>query len=152
MRPQDRKEDAYNWLPTVEQIAPGKVFGKGEGTIQKMHEQIGMSTKAGTNNMNRLKAEGRAHIHDWTRTQSPAPVWVKGPGKDMPKPLKTPKSELVRRQVQKRRERQQQEQQEAVVIGTSSERTARTIEQARRQPRQWWSWLDVPGSGEEQAA
>lgn len=143
----DKKEEVYAWLPRAEDIAPGKVFGKGEGSAQKMSAMIGIGVKAALNNLNRLKAENRAHIHAWTQSSCPAPVWVKGPGEDAPKAVPMTRPELLKRQVDARRERRASEASMAQEVGTAVERTARTIERARQQPCDPFAALFDPAAG-----
>jgi hypothetical protein len=149
-RTQDRKEETYDWIPTADQIAPGKVFGKGDGTAQVLMRETGMSNKAAQNNLKRLKEEGRIHILTWTRTKSPAAVWVRGAGEDAPRPPRLTPDEVLARKLRSQktaRENQKPKNDRNYVMLNARERTVSTIEQARQQPHSWFSAL---GSIDEQ--
>jgi hypothetical protein len=144
---QDRKEETFLFLPRADQIAPDRVFRTGEGTAQQLTKHLGMSNKAALNNLNRLKAEDRVHIHTWTRTQNPSPVWVQGAGEDAEKPACSPRESVRRYREKVKTERKAHPK----VVVDSRERTAQTIERAKQQPQTWWSGLGDITTGESNA-
>jgi hypothetical protein len=148
----DRKEEAFACIPREDQIAPGRTFGKGEGTAQMLMRLTGMSNKAALHNLERLKAEDRIHIHTWTRTANPSSVWVQGAGEDAPLPVRVerPKPEVA---YVRPSEREQHERIRNGLAIDSRARTASTIEQARAKPQSWFSSLgSVDDRDGEQAA
>lgn len=137
-----RIEEVYKALRTVEEESSRR-HGKGDGTAERLGNEIGIGGNNVRNNLRKLKAQGRAHILCWTDYYIHAPVWVKGAGEDAPKPPPLTKEEYLQRHLDLQRERRQKAREEAGGR-TKKERAAsleQHIEQARIKPQSWFSAL-----------
>lgn len=128
-------ELVYDALPTSKAAAESNT---------STPDALAMRTRASgsnvRNNLKKLRDEGRAHILRWTGTNPPAPVWVRGPGEDAPRPPPLSQEEVRRRHRERQQARRQEERVEPIA-GLARQLTYESIERARRTPQPWFAAL-----------
>jgi hypothetical protein len=94
----ERTEDVFAALRDPATEAALNQRRVGDGTIERIAKEIGVSWVTVRRQLGKLKKRDRAHIVGWTDGCSRAPIWASGPGEDAPKPALRTTEEIRARQ------------------------------------------------------
>lgn len=139
----DKRELVFQYLKSVDELTDMEKAGACEPTIDTIALASGLTPDTVRNNLAKLEKAGRAYILMHGRRR--APVWVKGKGISASKPPSRSDEEALvfkRERAQVKRGSKPRVDKDTQLRSRTRELTEATVERTRRQPMQWYSWLE----------
>lgn len=147
MRPPEKTEQVFAALRTPETEALVNSRRSGDGTIQRIILETGISNVTVRRQLAKLHDQGRAHIVGWTTCSTKAPIWAKGPGQHVAKPAPMGRAEQLQYQRRYRaalKERAEMDEDELRTPTNALRRIDDYINQVRAAgPRSWFAALEA---------